>query len=76
MGSLHDPCLITLECGKAERGDDDGQEDGGGHRCRRWDRQSIAHRFVSSGYRVITGDADAKGLKELSDTLNGGTRSV
>jgi NAD(P)-dependent dehydrogenase (short-subunit alcohol dehydrogenase family) len=38
--------------------------------------RAIVHRFVSSGYRVIAGDADAKGLKELSDTLNVGTRSL
>jgi len=38
--------------------------------------RAIARRFVESGYRLIAGDADASGLKELAGTLNDGTRNV
>ena len=36
--------------------------------------RAIVKRFIESGYRVIAGDADTAGLKELSDACNGGTR--
>jgi len=38
--------------------------------------KAVAKRFVESGYRVVAGDADVAGLKELSAGLSGGTRKV
>lgn len=37
---------------------------------------AIVKRFVDDGYRVIAGDADAHGLKQLSSALNGAVQKV
>ena len=38
--------------------------------------KSIVKRFLEDGHRVVAGDADANGLKELSGEFNSGTRKV
>jgi NAD(P)-dependent dehydrogenase (short-subunit alcohol dehydrogenase family) len=38
--------------------------------------KAIARRFIQNGYRVVAGDADPKGLKELSTELNNGTQKI
>ena len=38
--------------------------------------KAIVKRFIENGYRIVAGDADAAGLKELSDTYNGGTPAL
>jgi NAD(P)-dependent dehydrogenase (short-subunit alcohol dehydrogenase family) len=38
--------------------------------------KAIVGRFIENDYRIAAGDADASGLKELSDRFNGGTRVI
>jgi NAD(P)-dependent dehydrogenase (short-subunit alcohol dehydrogenase family) len=38
--------------------------------------KAIVKRFLGDGFRVVAGDADAKGLRDLTSELNGGSRKV